>query len=85
LKLLWGTEPRRYFTRWVQMGGLWTFIGCLGLFGIVGFSLRQFEIAAILHIRPYNALGFTGPIAVYTGVFFIYPLGQSSWLVAPKP
>jgi hypothetical protein len=51
---------------------------------LVGFSLRQFEIAAILHIRPYNALAFTGPIAVYTSVFFIYPLGQSSWFFAPS-
>ena len=82
--LYWGTEPQGYFTRWVQMGGLWTFIGLHGLFGIIGFSLRQFEIGTILHIRPYNALGFSGPIAVYTGVFFIYPLGQSSWFFAPS-
>ena len=43
------------------------------------FSLRQFEIGTILHIRPYNACAFSGPIAVYTSVFFIYPLGQSSY------
>jgi photosystem II P680 reaction center D2 protein len=36
--LLWGPEAQGYFTRWVQMGGLWTFI------------LRQFEIARILLI-----------------------------------
>jgi len=65
-----------------QPNGL--FIGLHGLFGIIGFSLRQFEIGTILHIRPYNALGFSGPIAVYTGVFFIYPLGQSSWFFAPS-
>ena len=29
-------------------------------------------------------MGFSGPIAVYTGVFFIYPLGQSSWFFAPS-
>jgi hypothetical protein len=29
-----------------------------GLFGIIGFSLRQFEIGTILHIRPYNAIAF---------------------------
>ena len=79
LLLYWGTEPQGYFTRWVQMGGLWTFIGFHGLFGIIGFSLRQFEIGTILHIRPYNAIAFSGPIAVYTGVFFIYPLGQLRW------
>jgi hypothetical protein len=84
LLLYWGPEPLGYFTRWVQMGGLWTFIGFHGLFGIIGFSLRQFEIGTILHIRPYNALAFTGPIAVYTSVFFIYPLGQSSWFFAPS-
>ena len=78
LLLYWGTEPQGYFTRWVQMGGLWTFIGFHGLFGIIGFSItRQFQIGTILHIRPYNAIAFSGRIAVYTGVFFIYPLGQS--------
>ena len=66
------------------MGGLWTFIGLHGLFGIVGFCLRQFEIARLISIRPYNALAFTGPIAVYTSVFLIYPLGQSSWFFAPS-
>ena len=84
LLLLWGPEPEGYFTRWVQMGGLWTFIGFHGLFGIIGFCLRQFEIARILDIRPYNALAFSGPIAIYTSVFFIYPLGQSSWFFAPS-
>ena len=31
-----------------------------------------------------NALAFSGPIAVYTSVFLIYPLGQSSWFFAPS-
>lgn len=48
------------------------------LFGLVAFCLRQFEIARLVNIRPYNALAFTGPIATYTSVFLIYPLGQSS-------
>ena len=30
LLLLWGPEGQGYFTRWVQMGGLWTFIGFHG-------------------------------------------------------
>ena len=63
------------------MGGCWTFIAFHGLFGIIAFSLRQFEIARLVNIRPYNALAFTGPVAVYTSVFFIYPLGQSSWFL----
>jgi photosystem II P680 reaction center D2 protein len=84
LLLLWGPEPQGNFTRWVQLGGLWTFIAFHGLFGVLGFCLRQFEIAKILGIRPYNALAFSGPIAIYTSVFFIYPLGQSSWFFAPS-
>ena len=37
-----------------------------------------------MNIRPYNALAFSGPIATYTSVFLIYPLGQSSWFFAPS-
>jgi photosystem II P680 reaction center D2 protein len=46
--------------------------------------MQQFEIARLVNIRPYNALAFTGPIAVYTSVFLVYPLGQSSWFFAPS-
>jgi photosystem II P680 reaction center D2 protein len=79
LILLWGPEAQGSFKRWVLIGGLWTFIALHGLLGCVGFSLRQFEIARLVNIRPYNALAFSGPIAVFASVFFIYPLGQSSW------
>jgi photosystem II P680 reaction center D2 protein len=41
--------------------------------------LRQFEIARAVKIRPYNAIAFSGPIAVFVSVFLIYPLGR--WLV----
>jgi photosystem II P680 reaction center D2 protein len=84
LLLLWGQEAQAYFTRWLLIGGLWTFIAFHGLFGVVGFCLRQFEIASLLSIRPYNALAFSGPIAVLVSVFLIYPLGQSSWFFAPS-
>jgi len=84
LLLLWGTEAQGYFTRWVQMGGLWTFIAFHGLFGCLAFCLRQFEIAFIVNIRPYNALAFSGPIATYASVFLVYPLAQSSWFFAPS-
>ena len=84
LLFLWGQEAQGYFTRWVLMGGLWTFIAFHSLFGIIAFSLRQFEIAGLVNIRPYNALAFSGPIGVYTSVFLIYPLGQSSWFFAPS-
>jgi photosystem II P680 reaction center D2 protein len=66
------------------MGGLWTFIAFHGLFGTVGFCLRQFEIAALVRIRPINAIAFSGPISVYVSVFIVYPLGQSSWFFAPS-
>jgi photosystem II P680 reaction center D2 protein len=41
------------------------------------FCLRQFEIARLVGIRPYNAIAFSGPIAVFVSVFLLYPLGQS--------
>jgi photosystem II P680 reaction center D2 protein len=84
LLLIWGPESQGYFTRWVLIGGLWTFIAFHGLFGLIAFSLRQFEIARLVNIRPYNALAFSGPIVVFTSVFLIYPLGQSSWFFAPS-
>jgi photosystem II P680 reaction center D2 protein len=63
---------------------LWAFIAFHGLFGIIAFCLRQFEIARLVLIRPYNAVAFSGPIAVFVSVFLIYPLGQSSWFFAPS-
>ena len=54
------------------------------LFALIGFMLRQFEISRLVGIRPYNAIAFSGPIAVFTSVFLIYPLGQSSWFFAPS-
>jgi photosystem II P680 reaction center D2 protein len=53
-------------------------------FRINGFCLRQFEIARLVGIRPYNALAFSGPIAVFVSVFLLYPLGQASWFFAPS-
>ena len=46
--------------------------------------LRQFELARLIGIRPYNAIAFSGPIAVFVSVFLIYPLGQSRWFFAPS-
>ena len=84
LLLLWASESLGYFTRWLQIGGLWGFIAYHGLISIVGFLGRQFEIAALLAIRPYNAIAFSGPLAVYLSVFLIYGLAQSSWFFAPS-
>jgi photosystem II P680 reaction center D2 protein len=55
-----------------------------GAFGLIGFCLRQFEIARLVGIRPYNAIAFSGPIAVFVSVFLLYPLGQASWFFAPS-
>jgi photosystem II P680 reaction center D2 protein len=69
LILLWGPEAQGDFTRWCQIGGLWTFTALHGAFGLIGFCLRQFEIARLVGIRPYNAIAFSGPIAVFLSVF----------------
>ncbi|KAL5645173.1 hypothetical protein ACJX0J_002323 [Zea mays] len=74
LLLLWGPEAQGDFTRWCQ----------LGAFALIGFMLRQFELARSVQLRPYNAISFSGPIAVFVSVFLIYPLGQSGWFFAPS-
>jgi photosystem II P680 reaction center D2 protein len=84
LILLWGPEVHGQISRWFLVGGLFTFIAFHSLFGLAGFSLRQFEIASLLLIRPYNAIAFTGPIATFVSVFLVYPLGQSAWFFAPS-
>ena len=83
LLLLWGPESQGDFVRWVQLGGL-CFVALHGCFALIGFMLRQFEISRLVGIRPYNAIAFSGPIAVFVSVFLIYPLGQSSWFFAPS-
>ena len=55
-----------------------------GTLGLVGFMLRQFEIARSIRLRPYNALAFSAPIAVFVSVFLVYPLGQTGWFFAPS-
>ncbi|KAL5644076.1 hypothetical protein ACJX0J_004596, partial [Zea mays] len=84
LLLLWGPEAQGDFTRWCQLGGLWTFVALHGAFALIGFMLRQFELARSVQLRPYNAISFSGPIAVFVSVFLIYPLGQSGWFFAPS-
>ena len=69
LLLLWGPEAQGDFVRWIQLGGLWAFVALHGAFALIGFMLRQFEIARLVGIRPYNAIAFSGPIAVFVSVF----------------
>jgi photosystem II P680 reaction center D2 protein len=84
LLLIWGPEAQGSIVRWFQLGGLWAFITFHGAFGLIGFCLRQFEIARLVGIRPYNAIAFSGPISVFITVFLVYPLGQASWFFAPS-
>ena len=84
LLLLWGPESQGDFQRWLQLGGLWSFVALHGAFALIGFMLRQFELSRLIGIRPYNAIAFSGPIAVFVSVFLLYPLGQSSWFFAPS-
>ncbi|KAL3038584.1 hypothetical protein AAZX31_01G140800 [Glycine max] len=84
LLLLWGPEAHGDFTHWCQLGGQWTFVALYGAFALIGFMLRQFELARSVQLRPYNAIAFSGPIAVFVSVFLIYPLGQSGWFFAPS-
>ena len=84
LLLLWGPEAGWDFTRWCQIGGLWNFTALHGALGLMGFMLRQIELARLVGIRPYNAIAFSAPIAVFVATFLIYPLGQSSWFFGPS-
>ncbi|KAL8189379.1 hypothetical protein R6Q57_028945 [Mikania cordata] len=82
--LLWGPEAQGDFTRWCQLGGLWTFVALHCAFGLIGFMLRQFELARSVQLQPYNAITFSSPIVVFVYVFLIYPLGKSGWFFAPS-
>ncbi|XLT58803.1 hypothetical protein HN873_051407 [Arachis hypogaea] len=41
-----------------------------GAFALIGFMLRQFELARSVQLRPYNAIAFSGPIAVLKNMKF---------------
>jgi len=84
LLLLWGPEASGSFTKWLHLGSLWCLISFHGIFGVIGFCLRQFEISRLVGIRPYNAIAFSGPIIVFITVFLVYPLGQASWFFGPS-
>jgi photosystem II P680 reaction center D2 protein len=84
LILLWGPEVQGNLVCWFQLGGIWVFVAIHGAIGLIGFILRQFEIARSVQLRPYNAIAFSAPISVFVSVFLIYPLGQSGWFFAPS-
>ena len=83
LLLLWGPESQGDFVRWVQLGGLWAFVALHGAFALIGFMLRQFELARLIGIRPYNAIAFSGPIAVFRCVSHLSSR-TISWFFAPS-
>ncbi|KAL5646431.1 hypothetical protein ACJX0J_001207 [Zea mays] len=53
LLLLWGPEAQGDFTRLCQLGGLWTFVALHGAFALIGFMLRQFELARLSYISVH--------------------------------
>ncbi|KAJ9535615.1 hypothetical protein OSB04_un001241 [Centaurea solstitialis] len=76
LLLLWGPEAQGDFTRWCQLGGLWTFVALHGAFGLIGqsgwFFAPSFGVAAIFRfilffqgfhnwtLNPFHMMGVAG-------------------------
>ena len=58
LLLLWGPESQGDFIRWVRTEDSEAFVALHGAFALIGFMLRQFELARLIGIRPYNAIAF---------------------------
>jgi photosystem II P680 reaction center D2 protein len=79
LLLLWGPEAQGDFTRWCQLGGLWPFVALHGAFGLIGFMLRQFEIARAVKIRPQCYCILWTYCCILS---LIYPL--NGWFFAPS-
>ena len=77
-------EAQGDLIRWFQLGGLWNFVAFHGAFGLIGFMLRQFEIAGLVGIVLTMHSHSPLIIAVFTSIFLIYPLGQHSWFFAPS-
>ncbi|KAF9611280.1 hypothetical protein IFM89_028704 [Coptis chinensis] len=50
-------------TSYYEYSGLWTFLLSTA-FGLIGFMLRQLNLLDLFSSRPYNAIAFSGPIAV---------------------
>jgi photosystem II P680 reaction center D2 protein len=51
----------------------------IGAFGLIGFMLRQFEIARSVNLRPYNAIAFSAQL-LFSLLFLNLPI-RSIWLV----
>jgi hypothetical protein len=47
------------------LGYMWTFIALHGVFRLIGFMLRQFELSWFIQLHPYYAIVLSGPIVVF--------------------
>merc|ERR1711970_1360544 len=89
LLFLWGPEAQGSFVRWCQLGGLWTFVALHGSFGLIGFMLRQFEIAGSVSVFLIYPLGQSGWFfAPSFGVaaifrFILFFQGFHNWTLNP--
>ncbi|KAG6539946.1 hypothetical protein Mapa_018712 [Marchantia paleacea] len=54
LLLLWGPEAQGDFTRWCQLGGLWTFVALHGAFGLIGLGFHNWTL------NPFHMMGVAG-------------------------
>jgi photosystem II P680 reaction center D2 protein len=81
--LLLGPEAQGDFTSLVSIRWIMA-VRCPWCVWFNRFHVTSIEIARAVKIRPYNAIAFSGPIAVFVSVFLIYPLGQAGWFFAPS-
>ena len=79
LLFLWGPEANWDFTRWCQIGGLWNFTAFHGAIGLMGFMLRQIEVARLWVYVLIMPLHFLRPSPFFCRHLFNLSLGQSSW------
>jgi len=57
------------FVRWCSWGGSWPFVALHGAFSLIGFIAASVRDCSPGGHPPYNAIAFSGPIAVFVGVF----------------
>jgi photosystem II P680 reaction center D2 protein len=80
LLLLWGPEAQGDFTRWCQLGGLWTFVALHGAFALIGFMLRLCSTGESCSQAPF-CLCTQGPMSVWPVIYpccCVYPRREPS-------
>ena len=80
LLFLWGPEAQGDFTRWCQLGGLWAFVALHGSFALIGFMLRQFEIARSVKLTSIQRNCILCTYCSFCISIFNLPI-RSIWLV----